>query len=377
MGCSPSGASFPGSADSTSGSSGPVCELCGNASRTSSAAGSSRSIGRGSRAIPTCAPLWPTPESSDATGGRVSGTPGGKRPSGAKRAVTLATAVAHAGTRCPCRCHTSTSSAAASPARTSPSPEGRPGSTGGARVFGASTFDSLTFFDRATSSWRTFATSLLATAADGSEEFSGTWPRAGMTRNGTASRLAPLAPLTGGTASGLLPTPSAVSGTIGAARRAGRGRCARACRRWPPRTCGHVGAGDAADADRESPGRPAAHGVNVVSGSLNPAWVEWLMGFPTGWTDLEPSETPSSPRSPSGSAAASSPTKKKRARPKRPGSPDAMCVCGHPRSAHHGTGPCLVAVSGITGKDLDVRAKGSPSAPTNSVCACSAYAPKP
>ena len=22
-------------------------------------------------------------------------------------------------------------------------------------------------------------------------------------------------------------------------------------------------------------------------GKLNPAWVEWLMGFPTGWTDLE------------------------------------------------------------------------------------------
>jgi hypothetical protein len=22
-------------------------------------------------------------------------------------------------------------------------------------------------------------------------------------------------------------------------------------------------------------------------GKLNPTWVEWLMGFPTGWTDLE------------------------------------------------------------------------------------------
>jgi DNA (cytosine-5)-methyltransferase 1 len=22
-------------------------------------------------------------------------------------------------------------------------------------------------------------------------------------------------------------------------------------------------------------------------GSLNPTWVEWLMGFPTGWTDLK------------------------------------------------------------------------------------------
>lgn len=27
-------------------------------------------------------------------------------------------------------------------------------------------------------------------------------------------------------------------------------------------------------------------------GVLNPEWVEWLMGFPIGWTDVEPSETP-------------------------------------------------------------------------------------
>ena len=29
-----------------------------------------------------------------------------------------------------------------------------------------------------------------------------------------------------------------------------------------------------------------------VSGQLNPMWVEWLMGFPPGWTDLNASETP-------------------------------------------------------------------------------------
>ena len=29
------------------------------------------------------------------------------------------------------------------------------------------------------------------------------------------------------------------------------------------------------------------------SGSLNPTWVEWLMGFPLGWTDSSHSETPS------------------------------------------------------------------------------------
>lgn len=39
--------------------------------------------------------------------------------------------------------------------------------------------------------------------------------------------------------------------------------------------------------------------VSETSGALNPAWVEWLMGFPTGWTDLEPSATPSSPKFPS------------------------------------------------------------------------------
>jgi hypothetical protein len=27
-------------------------------------------------------------------------------------------------------------------------------------------------------------------------------------------------------------------------------------------------------------------------GQMNPAWVEWLMGYPTGWTELDASETP-------------------------------------------------------------------------------------
>ena len=29
-----------------------------------------------------------------------------------------------------------------------------------------------------------------------------------------------------------------------------------------------------------------------VAGQLNPTWVEWLQGFPIGWTDLNASETP-------------------------------------------------------------------------------------
>lgn len=41
--------------------------------------------------------------------------------------------------------------------------------------------------------------------------------------------------------------------------------------------------------------RQVHHGAqlaNQVGGFLNPAWVAWLMGFPTGWTDSPPSETP-------------------------------------------------------------------------------------
>jgi hypothetical protein len=37
-------------------------------------------------------------------------------------------------------------------------------------------------------------------------------------------------------------------------------------------------------------------------GWLNPEWVEWLMGFPIGWTDLEDSVMPLFPLSPNGSA---------------------------------------------------------------------------
>ena len=69
-----------------------------------------------------------------------------------------------------------------------------------------------------------------------------------------------------------------------------------------------VRAREAAEATRRAAaGRPADSLPELTrrhdgSGALNPAWVEWLMGFPPGWTALEDSGTPSSPRSPSGSA---------------------------------------------------------------------------
>lgn len=47
-----------------------------------------------------------------------------------------------------------------------------------------------------------------------------------------------------------------------------------------------------------------------INGALNPTWVEWLMGYPLGWTALEGWETRSSRKSSSGSGGESS-------RPKR------------------------------------------------------------
>lgn len=41
------------------------------------------------------------------------------------------------------------------------------------------------------------------------------------------------------------------------------------------------------------------------AGPLNPEWVEWLMGFPIGWTELSVSETPSSQRNSSLSSTTS------------------------------------------------------------------------
>lgn len=125
--------------------------------------------------------------------------------------------------------------------------------------------------------------------------------RSGMTRNGIVFPLQPLVRPTSATASGLWPTPDAsvmnlnesVASVL--ARRAtckakwgnnGFGlRLQTAVKMWPTPTANRWGG-------------LQSHGMNAISGSLNPTWVEWLMGFPLEWTALEPSETPSSRKSP-------------------------------------------------------------------------------
>jgi hypothetical protein len=296
-----------GSAGSTLASSGRVCELCGSASRTLSASGSSPSTGPGSPAIPTCAPLWPTPVAQDdgktfeAHMAMKARMPGGERKT--PTSLTVVVKALEAGKFCPCRCHRSTSSAEGSPAKTSPTPAEERGSTGHARVFGESLRDSFANYDPATSSWRTSQLSLL----EDSGECLLTWPRAGMTRSGIASRLRPLAPLTGGTESGLLPTPTAQANQASPSMRDRDAGSWFREDRWPTPKSSPSGPDYARASRPDSGGDDLATSVaRTTPGALNPTWVEWLMGFPIGWTDLEASETPSFPRLQSGSGDESS-----------------------------------------------------------------------
>jgi hypothetical protein len=115
--------------------------------------------------------------------------------------------------------------------------------------------------------------------------------------------------------SSLLPTPTASS--YGSCRGGGSGRVGKwraslsamaKHNKWPtPRaTDGEKNVRSKAGALKEVK-RKGISGVDLHAavlvrsetdgGQLNPEWVEWLMGYPIGWTALEPSATPSSRKS--------------------------------------------------------------------------------
>jgi hypothetical protein len=141
--------------------------------------------------------------------------------------------------------------------------------------------------------WKTWQLCLLGDWT----EYSGRWPRSGMMRNGIAYRLRPLVPRISGTgfsSSERFPTPYGLSANQGQ----GDGEFGKAIRHWPtPRNCTAMTATFTANAIQKAPERfPNLESVvaqtdPIVGGQLNPTWVEWLMGFPLGWTDCEDLET--------------------------------------------------------------------------------------
>lgn len=186
-----------------------------------------------------------------------------------------------------------TSSAEDSRAKTLALPERAQASPEADRDCGQSTRASFARFNPDTSSWKTSQRCLV----EGWAEFSQTWPRAGMMLSGIAYRLPPSAPLTGVIGCSWLPTPTASAFTqnksLGAnakVRLSLHGMAKKGL--WPtPTARDHKDSGNQAKlakyAHKKRLGCSVAASNPHGRGSLNPTWVEWLMGFPIGWTDSE------------------------------------------------------------------------------------------
>ena len=165
------------------------------------------------------------------------------------------------------------------------------------------------------------------------QSFTGSFPKQGMTVSGTAYRLRPLVPHTSVGGGGVLPTPQVLdlpnkqanttrwNGVNSLTEMAKTGmwptprsvdykgatnpsettkqrvadgtanlpEAVQEQSRWPsPKTRDGRAPGGEAEQRRHTPDLPTQ-----VGGKLNPTWVEWLMGVPLGWTDLEPLATES------------------------------------------------------------------------------------
>lgn len=210
------------------------------------------------------------------------------------------------------------------------------------------------WYDRSSRSWRTWQRCLV----EGWAQFSGTWPRAGLTLSGIAYRRQSSAHLMSEIASGLLPTPTVcgdynrkgaskhsgdglatalksgmlptlrankwglpdshgsteawkVNGLIPTPRasdadKGGRGDLLTVLRGYETRHAGTLPTPTARDW-RSGLASPETHGKNSRplnetvsqmagnrSGRMNPRFREWMMSFPTGWTELRPPGTRSS-----------------------------------------------------------------------------------
>ncbi len=220
-----------------------------------------------------------------------------------------------------------TSSAEDSPVKTCPLLENEQELMGLEADSGASMSDVFAHYDPVTSSWKTYQVSLLTQQWD---EFSETWPRAGMMRNGRSFLLPTWEPHILERESGLWPTPDVVSAIHHGMVKTCGGQvhlpqAVNNPKYWPTPVSQEGGEGNDPSSrgkklhikvlkwptptarDYKHPGLPEKRLLRmeqrsqplseVIGGSLNPQWVEWLMGYPSGWTDLEVSATPSSRKS--------------------------------------------------------------------------------
>lgn len=191
-------------------------------------------------------------------------------------------------------------------------------------VCGESMPGSFARYDRATASWKTHQCSLFG----GLESFSGTWPREGMMRHGRCYQLAIVAPRMNGRECGSLqkiPTQrsnDAIDVTINpkillaSSYDSQRNGLTAFVTKWPTQVASDYKSVKGslriklsyaiergATKTRKYPtpcstGKGGSHAAKKMKdilgqgngGRLNPDWVEWLMGWPIGWTALKPME---------------------------------------------------------------------------------------
>ena len=209
-------------------------------------------------------------------------------------------------------------------------------------------------YDPDTSLWKTHQCSLLGDL----DEFLETWPQWGLMRDGECWEQRTLEQTIRGTESGLLPDGMVTFHTPNTTGLDGGSNSRKALRKkmemWPTPTVGCVEGGEQSNRvektksggyilrklnkphmtygaklsdailyeekkkfptpqasdhrDRGNMSNPSvqrrveigkqislSQSVDPTSGQLNPPWVEWLMGWPIGWTDLKPLEMDKSP----------------------------------------------------------------------------------
>lgn len=194
-------------------------------------------------------------------------------------------------------------------ARTSAPPEAAQDWTESEADCGQKWPESFAKYDRATRSWRTRQFSLLG----GLTEYSETWPRWGSMRNGECLERPMSERPTCESESGLWPTPTCGGGgqTLPEGTtptgKTPEGRKQTVCleryvqqverKVWPTPTVA-MAKGSSGGAltrktgkSRENDRLDYAVEEDAKNGRLNPTWVEWVMGWPLGWTELQPLET--------------------------------------------------------------------------------------
>jgi hypothetical protein len=162
-------------------------------------------------------------------------------------------------------------------------------------TFGHGLEKPLASYDPDTQSWKMYGDTSLWGEPQSLEKL----PPSGMTVNGVLYQQPVWVPITDVIESSSWPTPTTQDHIVRKSTQQKPGSMhsvslGDAVRMWPtPRAqsmCGGSGAASQIEAqylagninDEERKAMRAGNG-----GQLNPTWVEWLMGFPTGWTDLE------------------------------------------------------------------------------------------